>query len=168
MKNDVPEGCVMDEALKQYLSGPEGKPWKGTRSTLARRGQVPSPERSVQDVVRICLAALQHNDDPQLDHGACVVLEFKSPTGPLAQGGLDPAGYGRFLRDTEYNSLLDFKTAELVGEPVELGDSVSVRQQVKVVEFSSGSNSVSAEKFFDFYLSKVSGSWLIDVILMKK
>ena len=41
---------------------------------------------------------------------------FKSPSGVLAQGQLDPAGYGRFLRSTEYVTLVDFASAELIGE----------------------------------------------------
>ncbi len=58
---------VNDPEYQQFLAGPQGKPWKGSRMSLARKGQVPLLEYSAQDVVRICLAALQNNDDPQLD-----------------------------------------------------------------------------------------------------
>ena len=156
----------MSADVKDYMAGPEGKKWKGTREVLPRRKQIPSPDYTPQDVCRIVLSALQNNDDPQLDHGACVVLEFKSPTGPLAEGGLDPAGYGRFIRDSDYNALIDFKSADMIGEPVSLGDSLSVRQSVKITDWQSSDTS-RGDKVFDFYLTNCSGQWLIDVILCK-
>jgi hypothetical protein len=56
------------------LAGPDGKPWKGVRDMLPRKGQIPLPSYGPKDVCKIILAALQNNDDPQLDHGACVAL----------------------------------------------------------------------------------------------
>lgn len=156
-----------DADYQKFLAGSEGKPWKGTRIALARRGQIPLPEYSAQDVVRICLAALQNNDDPQLDHGACVSLEFKSPMGPLAEGNLDPAAYGRFIRGSNYVSLIDFKTSELVGELEPLSDSLSVRQHVRITDWQSSPDSRGVSNF-DFYLSQVRGSWLLDIILIRK
>jgi hypothetical protein len=35
-----PKLDLNDKNLQEYLKGPEGKPWKGSRSTLERRGQV--------------------------------------------------------------------------------------------------------------------------------
>jgi hypothetical protein len=134
----LPPGAQLNPDLKEFLDGNKGKVWKGTRDILRRRQQVPLPEYSPAEVCRTILAALQDNDLPQLDNGAAVVLEFKSPTGLLAEGNLDPAAYGRFLRGTdEYSSLIDFKSAELVGETQKVGgDSLSVRQvsMLKVVE----------------------------------
>lgn len=156
-----------DPEYQKFLSGPEGKPWGGTRIALSRKGQVPLPEYSAQDVVRICLAALQNNDDPQLDHGACVSLEFKSPTGPLAEGGLDPAAYGRFIRGSDYSSLIDFKTYELAGELEQLSDSLSVRQGVRIIDWQSSINSKGTTNY-DFYLTQVRGCWLLDIILLRK
>lgn len=156
-----------DPDYQKFLAGAEGKPWKGTRIALARRGQIPLPEYSAQDVVRICLAALQNNDDPQLDHGTCVSLEFKSPMGPLAEGNLDPAAYGRFIRGSDYVSLIDFKTSELVGELEPLTDSLSVRQQVRITDWQSSPDSRGVTNF-DFYLSQVRGYWLLDIILLRQ
>lgn len=164
--NTIPTD-IADPEYEQFMSGQEAKPWKGTRIALVRKGQVPLPEYSAQDVIRICLSALQNNDDPQLDHGACVTLEFKSPTGPLAEGGLDPAAYGRFLRGTEYSSLIDFKSYELVGELEQLSDSLSVRQQVKITDWQSSPNSRGITNF-DFYLTQVRSCWLLDIILLRK
>ena len=63
-----------DPGLESYLKGTDSRPWSGSRSILKRKGQVPNPELSPRDVIKIILAALQNNDDPQLDHGASVVL----------------------------------------------------------------------------------------------
>ena len=164
--NFDPTGNVQPE-YQEFLKGPEGKPWKGTRIALPRKGQVPLPEYSAQDVVRICLSALQNNDDPQLDHGACVSLEFKSPMGPLSDGGLDPAAYGRFIRGTEYSSLIDFKSYELVGEVEQLSDSLSVRQKVRITDWQSSIN-CKGITYYDFYLTQVGGCWLLDIILIQK
>jgi hypothetical protein len=100
-------------------------------------------------------------------HGACVALEFKSPAGPLAEGGLDPAAYGRFIRDSDYASLIDFKTSELVGELETLTDSLSVRQHVKITDWQSSDNSKGVTNY-DFYLTSVMGIWLLDIVLLKK
>ena len=141
---DIPKKLENDPNFQSFMSGPEGKKWKGTREILKRKNQIPDAKYSHVDVCKIVLSALQNNDEPQLDHGACVALydhiflnekinikftfsfetfiiyiqnilrEFKSPTGILASEGLDPAGYGRFLRSTKYSSLIDFKSFELL------------------------------------------------------
>jgi hypothetical protein len=108
------------------------------------------------------LSALQNNDEPQLDHGACVVLEFKSPGGVLDSCGLDPGKYGSFLR-SEYGTILDFRTAEFLGEAEDGGDSLSKRQRIQVLPFGDGKHST-----FDFYLSKHEDLWLVDVIVAVK
>lgn len=130
---------------------------------------MPDPSYAPKDVVRTCLSALQNNDDPQFDHGACVVLEFKSPVGPLSEGGLDPSEYGRFLRSTPpYNALIEFKSAEAVGNPEVLaGNEYTVKQCVKLKSFEDFA-ARSEETFFDFYLSKHKDLWLIDVILHRE
>jgi hypothetical protein len=161
---DIEAALANDPRLGEYLKG-QGyamRAWSGSRDSLKRRKQVPDPSYTPADVVQLCLRALQNNDEPQLDHGACVVLEFKSPSGVLAEGGLDPAGYGHFLRTTmPYSILIDFSKAELKGSEVQLKDSLSVRQEV-IVKGLSGDTAL-----FDFYLSKHDNTWLIDAILAK-
>jgi hypothetical protein len=154
---------------------------------------VPLPEYSPQVAVRTVLDALQINDDPQLDHGCCVLLAFKSPSGiildstldamkvtytvslylninrlsgPLGESNLDPSGYGRFLRSSAYGLLIDHNRSEFIGEPEQLRDSLSVRQRVRVSGWSDGPTDSCEQVVFDFYLSNVEGTWLIDVILM--
>ena len=137
--------------------------------------------------MRTVLDALQINDDPQLDHGCCVLLAFKSPSGitldstldavilylnvnrlsgPLGESNLDPSGYGRFLRSSAYGLLIDHNRSEFIGEPEQLSDSLSVRQRVRVSGWSDGPTDSCKQVVFDFYLSNVEGTWLIDVILM--
>lgn len=156
----------LDNDLESFLKGSVNKPWGGTRDILKRKGQIPLASLGPRDIIKICLAALQHNDDPQLDHGGAVVLEFKSPNGVIAESGLDPAGYGRFLRSTAYSALLDFSSVELLGDLEEIAGGDSVRQSVKIKQFDSPGKFF--EHTFDFYLSKVNGLWLLDSILKKK
>ena len=130
---------------------------------MKRKGQVPRPEYSPQDVCRIVLDSLSTNDDPQLDHGACVTLEFKSPVGALADANLSPSTFGEFLR-REYSNLVDFKEAKLLGGASELGSSsISLKQDVRVFPFGPDAQ----PEDFSFYLSYVGDLWLIDVILRK-
>lgn len=165
----VKSTAIESDEFKEFMEAGAGKKWKGTRDILKRRLQTPAPEYSAQDVVLKCLKALKNNDDPQLDHGSCVVLEFSSPQGTIKSSGLDPAEYGLFLRES-YPALLDFKEAELIGKPIELlGAEEQVMQHVKVSGWTSGGlGSKPGETFFDFYLTKSSHNlWLIDVILAK-
>ena len=99
-----------------------------------------------------------------------MALEFKSPGGVLSSEGLDPAGYGRFLRSVEeYSSLIDFKTFNFLEE--ESPDATSFRQTVEIVNYSGDAWVIGVSKpktaLFDFYLSKIGGIWLLDAILFK-
>lgn len=144
-------------------------PWRGTRTILTRRKQVPDPSYSPRKVVQTVVDALQVNDDPQLDHGCCVLLEFTNPDGPIAEGQLDPAQYGRFLRSTDYSILLDHSAAEFIGEPVDLQSTgTQCKIKVKMRGWYGEEEFVGEmqEAFFDFYLSKKGDYWLLDVVLM--
>ena len=153
-----------DPGFIEFMRGPEKKQWKGERSLLVKRNQIPSKTYTVKDVVQICMKALQNNDDPQLDHGACVVLEFRSPTGPLNDHALNPSSFGYFLRSTEgYDALLDYATFSFEGEPIKLQDSLSMKQRIKVTGWQTGER--SGDRLYDFYLSNVEERWLVDVIL---
>ena len=156
---------INDPLLEQYLKGSINSPWKGTRESLSRRKQAPRTDYSPNDVVKICLSALQTNDDPQLDHGCCVLLEFKSPNGPLSKSGLDPAGYGRFLRSSEYSLLVEHDSVEfLPSVPTELNDLYI--QKVQLTGYSMA-DLQPRSKIFQFYLSKVDDLWLVDVVLLQ-
>jgi len=147
-------------SLDDFLNKKNRK-WSGRTDILERRKQLPSVDQSPTDVVRIVLAALKINDDPQMDHGACVLLEFSNPKGILREGKLDPGELGSFLRE-KYSVLIDFKRAELVGDPSET-EPFSVTQRVKILDWDTNN---TAGTNFDFFLSRVPGkSWLIDVIV---
>ena len=152
------------------MAGPDGKPWTGDRNILKRKRQVPDPSYGPKDVVTLVLRALQSNDDPQLDHGALVTLEFKSSGGVLASTNLDPAGYGRFLRGTDYSKLLDFKSFDFLDEGEHLQNG-SVRMSVQINGWAYGLETVTtvdSVAYFDFYLSQEGNVWLIDAILLNK
>jgi len=158
------ENTFQDPKLQDFLQGDGIKSgWKGTTEILKRRKQIPSSEYDPETVVNKCMQALQANDDPQLDHGCCVLLAFKSPFGLLTQGGLDPGGYGRFLRSTNYNILIENADFKLVGDKIFSKDSLSVRQRVQVNGWNIDGN--VNKSLFDFYLSKHDGMWLVDVVL---
>jgi len=154
--------------VEAYLSG-KARKWRGSWDILPRRKQVPSPEYSSKDVVVTILKALKNSDDPQLDHGPAVVLSFASPQGTLKESNLDPSDYGRFLRDPShgYLPLVDFKEAELL-EELKLGET-SKKQRVRVRGWGSlGGGTTVGDSYFDFFLSKPTDTWLVDVILASK
>jgi len=150
---------VNDPRLKEFMAGEGSKEWRGTKTGLERRGELPDPKYSPIDVIRIVLKALQTNDYPQLDHGACVVLEFKSPTGPLAIFS-NPAELGAYLRKS-YENLVEFKEAKLVGESKVVGSIM--QQSVDVIPWES---SIPSESY-TFYLTQVDNIWLVDAIIKK-
>jgi hypothetical protein len=51
------------------------------------------------------LRALQLNDDPMLDYGAAVLVKFSSEANAASQ--LSPSAYGRYLRTSEFEVLLE-------------------------------------------------------------
>lgn len=71
----------------------------------------PHPDLTPEDVVRIVLAALQHNDDPGPDYGIRTAFNFASPgnrsvTGPLAK-------FADMVKNSLYSILIDFKDAQI-------------------------------------------------------
>ena len=167
--DEVPNALKEDPDFQNFMAGSEGKAWNGDRAILKRKKQVPDSSYSPLDVIRIILRALQSNDDPQLDHGALVTLEFKSPKGVLATTGLDPAGYGRYLRGSEYSKLIDFKSYDLIGDPEVLqGNEGTIKQRVEISGWIYGTlaeRNTETTSTFDFFLSKVGAYWLVDAIL---
>lgn len=147
------------------------RPWEGSYEILARRKQVPSIDYAKADVVNVIMAAFGEMDCPQLDHGAAVALSFAAPAGTLANSGLDPAAYGRFLR-ASHASLLDWRSwriTESREEPID--DAQGIRETVKVQVSGWGSiiggDGGDDEGTYDFHLYRAAldGIWLLDVIL---
>lgn len=144
--------------LKQYLEG--NLPWKGTKDILGRKGQIPSSRYGALDVVKICLSALQINDDPQLDHGCCVVQAFQSPKGEIAQLEMDPAAFGRVLR-RKCKNLVDHTTVELISGP-EFPRSDGLKAEVRIKTKGCAPNEAAED--YTFSLSKWGDLWLVDSI----
>lgn len=48
-----------DPGLGEFLAGPDKKKWRGDKSIMARKGQVPDEKYTPKDVVKIILSALQ-------------------------------------------------------------------------------------------------------------
>lgn len=172
---------LSNEDLQKYLNGTVQKEWKGTKTILQRRGEIPDPKYKPLDVIRVCLKALESNDYPQLDHGACVVLEFTAPASPLAVFQ-NPAEFGTYLRGNDYKYILDFKDAKPVGDAVilkqEAGETVSIKQTVEITNFPDY-NSIKTvfpdtgtpvqrgqdkKVMFNFFLSLHGDVWLIDAL----
>ena len=156
------------------------RPWEGSFEILERRKQVPSDEYTKStDVVNVIMTALGEMDCPQLDHGAAVALSFASPAGTLADSGLDPAGYGSFLRRT-YGSLLDWRKWQIIETsdmPPQDGHTTA-RETVRVAVRGWGSiiggmdEANDDEGIFDFLMVRegdqnLGGLWLLDVILRR-
>lgn len=156
------------------------RPWEGSFEILERRKQVPSDEYSKStDVVNVIMTALGEMDCPQLDHGAAVALSFASPAGTLANSGLDPAGYGSFLRRT-YGSILDWRKWQIIetsDTPPQDGQTTA-RETVRVAVRGWGSiiggmdEANDDEGIFDFLMVRegdqnLGGLWLLDVILRR-
>ena len=155
-----------DSKLQEFLSGEYSKTWRGTKTMLERRGETPSPNHNAIDVIRILLKALKSNDYPQLDHGACVLLEFKSPTGPLAVFS-NPAELGSYFRKN-YPNLVDFKEAKLSGnlidiKPTGTSEGVTIESVKQLVEIYTYDD-IKGENY-DLFLSKIDGLWLVDAIV---
>lgn len=158
--SNVLNSTPSDPRLDEFLSGSGRTEWKGTTTILKRKGQVPLETHTPADIIRICLDALKLNDEPQLDHGCCVVMEFRSPTGPLSQLK-NPAEFGNFLRsDESYSSLVDFHVSNMVGA-LDVVNTNSAKQTVEIIGWGQQPKKTK----FDFYLSKHASNWLLDVIL---
>ncbi len=151
------------------------RPWEGNYDILIRRKQVPSIEYTkAADVVHIIMSAFGEMDCPQLDHGAAVALSFASPGGTLANSGLDPAAYGRFLR-ASHASLIDWRNWRVVKSEECSTDDVHVKREIIEVQVRGwgsvigGDDGNDDEGAYYFHLNKNSleGIWLLDVILKK-
>lgn len=166
------------DRLDSYLEK-KIRPWEGSLDILERRKQVPSEEFTKStDVVNVIMAAFGEMDCPQLDHGAAVALSFASPAGTIANSGLDPSGYGSFLRVSQ-SSLLDWRKWSIVKttrseEPPSQGDQ-AIRETIRVNvkgwgSIIGGMDGNDDEGVFDFLMVRegdldLGGLWLLDVIL---
>jgi len=94
--------------------------------------QWPQPELSPNEVIMMVFDALQQNDDPQLDHGCLVLLEMASEGFDARRRGLNPAQFGRVLRqDPRHEQLVGFVRPMFIGEQQQVSPTC-VRQTVRL------------------------------------
>lgn len=74
----------------------------------------PSPDLSPEQVVKIQLQAMQHNDDPTPDAGIATTFRFASPGNQKQTGPLDK--FIRMVKSPAYGPLIDHQSAEF-GKP---------------------------------------------------
>ncbi len=100
-------------------SGPRAGAWTATAAASASSGAAltarvrdpaPEPYLGPDDVVEIMLRALQHNDDPVVDHGIAVTFAFTSPenhdvTGPLRR-------FRTIVKSSAYRPMIDHARAD--------------------------------------------------------
>ena len=70
----------------------------------------PSPDLSPEEVVRIQVEALQHNDTPEPDAGIEAAFRFASPSNRSATGPL--ARFTAMVKGPAYSAMLGFDSAE--------------------------------------------------------
>lgn len=70
----------------------------------------PNPEWSPQDVIRLQVAALQHNDDPVPDTGIRAAWAFASPGNRAATGPLER--FMTMVKNPLYRSMLNHQHAD--------------------------------------------------------
>ena len=118
----------------------------------------PSPELTPEQVVRIQLNALRHNDSR--DRGIEVAFRFASPNNKLQTGPLPR--FIRMIQQGPYSLMLAYDN--VVYDPVEIVENYA-RQRVTLI----GSGLVVT---YEFYLSRQTegaciGCWMTDAVIAK-
>jgi hypothetical protein len=119
----------------------------------------PSPDLSPEEVVRLQVEALQHNDEPHPDAGIEAAFRFASPENKRATGPLDR--FTEMVKGPVYGAMLGFERAEY-GEMRVEGDQAA--QRITLVQ--PDGQRVS----YVFGLSKQSGGeydgcWMTDSVM---
>lgn len=120
---------------------------------------VPRPELAPEQVVRIQLDALRHNDSQ--NRGIEVAFRFASPQNRLSTGPL--ARFVRMIQQGPYRLMLAYESAAY--HPVEI---VEDRARQRVTLIGSG---LAID--YDFYLSRQAGGewvgcWMTDAVIARR
>lgn len=118
----------------------------------------PSTLHQPQDVVRIVMQALAHNDEPYADAGIATTFAFASPanrvnTGPLAK-------FSQMVRNPVYGIMIDHVGREF-SEVVLMGNKAY--QMVKV-QGASGSEIIFAFRLSRQLDGEFEGMWMTDAV----
>ncbi|MDX1993075.1 MAG: DUF4864 domain-containing protein [bacterium] len=120
---------------------------------------VPHPTYSPDEVIRIQLRALQHNDHPGSNSGIAVAFGFASPANRVVTGPL--MRFMFLVHDTLYAPLLNFQCVDYA--PIVV-DGNFAQQVVRVV----GQHGESAAYVFGLSRQEndpFSGCWMTDSVL---
>jgi hypothetical protein len=101
---------------------------RAMNSAQTKEERQPSPKLSPEDVVRIQLEALQHNDAPTKDAGIAIAFRFASPSNQTATGPLEK--FILLVKNPLYRPMLNHKRAERAQIEIE-GDQA--RQRVTII-----------------------------------
>jgi hypothetical protein len=91
----------------------------------------PDPKFSPEQVIKIVLEALQHNDQPAPDSGIAIAFRFASPGNRAATGPLNR--FIQLVKNPSYRPMLNHKSAER--GPIRISDDVA-RQRVTLTTAS--------------------------------
>lgn len=119
----------------------------------------PSPTHGAEDVVRIQVEALRHNDHPRDDAGIETAWRFASPANRANTGPFD--AFRRMVRSEPYAAMVDHREATL--GPVE------VRDQRATAEVAL-TGPEGRSRTYRFRLSRdhrgdLDGCWLTDAVM---
>ena len=157
-----------DTDLQSFLAG-KTREWTGDASILKRRNQLPSTEYNAGEALRVVLNALQSNDDPQLDHGALVLIKFSCGRMANVAKEMSPSTLGKMIRE-KFPELIDYRRANFKDAIVDATES-KVCQNVEITSWSALTlpADTAENASYDFFLEKESGSdcWKIDAIVRK-
>ena len=135
-------------------------PLQAAISEQASRPELPQPSAQLQpqDVVRIVVEALAHNDEPYTDAGIATTFAFASPANKVNTGPL--AKFTRMVKNPVYGVMIDHVAREF-SEVVRMGGKAY--QMVKITGASG------AEVIFAFRLSRqldgeYEGMWMTDAV----
>ena len=118
----------------------------------------PAIDRQPEDVIRIVIEALAHNDNPYADAGIATTFAFASPANKVNTGPLQK--FKQMIRTPAYGIMIDHVEHEF-SEVVLMGDKAY--QMVRVLGNSG------AEVIFAFRLSQqldgeFDGMWMTDAV----
>jgi Domain of unknown function (DUF4864) len=88
----------------------------------------PSPDYTPQQVIRIQLQAMQHNDDPAPDSGIATAFKFASPGNRAQTGPIEK--FARMVKGPLYGAMINHKSAEF-GQL--RADESNAQQLVKII-----------------------------------
>jgi len=172
-------------SIDSFLRGEYGR-------KFADDANAPHPELKPSETIEAALRALRALDDPELSHGAAVLMRFCAPLSrnerwgcgfasnsrngnvwkELLRGSLNPVMLARRLRSSpEFSALLDWKSLELT-------DDLSVTSpRSQLLGLDSTVSYVNAALLFgdgfepciiQFTMRKISGVWLIENAMISK